>query len=190
MRIISGKARGRILRAVPGDTTRPITDRTKVSLFNIIGGDIQGAAFLDLFAGTGSVGLEALSRGASFVCFVENNRNAIETIQKNLQSTGLVILEMQHTYDIHKGDVFQFLEKEPDRNFDYVYIAPPQYKGLWKRTLLTLDSHCEWLSLDAWSIVQIHPVEYEPINLANIVEFDTRRYGSTLLVFYKKYLRD
>jgi 16S rRNA (guanine966-N2)-methyltransferase len=83
LRVIAGKAKGRKLHSVPGDRTRPITDRTKESLFNIIGGDIVDAALLDLFAGTGSVGIEALSRGASFVRFVDSNQRAIQTIRAN-----------------------------------------------------------------------------------------------------------
>jgi 16S rRNA (guanine(966)-N(2))-methyltransferase RsmD len=67
LRIIGGKARGRKIRSVPGETTRPITDKVREALFNIIGSDIQGAFFLDLFAGTGSVGIEAISRGAEYV---------------------------------------------------------------------------------------------------------------------------
>ena len=89
LRVVGGTARGRKLRPVPGDTTRPITDRTKVSLFNIIGGDIQGAAFLDLFAGTGSVGIEALSRGAAYVQLNELNRQPMAIIRENLKSTSL-----------------------------------------------------------------------------------------------------
>jgi 16S rRNA G966 N2-methylase RsmD len=67
-----------------------------------------------------------------------------------------------------------------------VYIAPPQYKDLWKRALLDMDSHPDWLSQDAWIIVQIFPGELEPVELKNLVEFDQRKYGSTLLVFYTK----
>ena len=88
-RIISGKARGMRLRPVPGDITRPITDRVKESLFNIINVDIQGASWLDLFGGTGSVGIEALSRGAGYVRFIDLNRSAIQTIKDNLVSTRL-----------------------------------------------------------------------------------------------------
>ena len=80
LRVISGLARGRRLRSVPGDTTRPITDRVKESLFDILGADVVGSAFLDLFAGTGSVGIEALSRGADFARFIDLHRPAIQTI--------------------------------------------------------------------------------------------------------------
>jgi 16S rRNA (guanine966-N2)-methyltransferase len=181
LRVIAGTARGRRLRSVPGDSTRPITDRTKESLFNILGGDIRGATFLDLFAGTGSVGIEALSRGALFVRFVDKNQNAIHTIHANLKLT-----ETAERAEVMRIDSFQLLQNEPDRLFDYVYIAPPQYKELWKRALILLDDHPGWLSPDAWVIVQIHPVEYATMNLKNLAEFDQRRYGSTILVFYDR----
>ncbi len=183
LRIIAGKARGRKLKSVPGDSTRPITDRVKESLFDILGADLrenQGASFLDLFAGTGSVGIEALSRGASFVRLVDQNRLAINTIRFNLEHTGL-----RTGSDVMRIDAFTLLSRQPDRNFDYIYIAPPQYEGLWKKALILLDANPKWLSDDAWVIVQIHPVEFEQLNLNNLAEFDQRRYGSTLLVFYR-----
>ena len=86
MRVISGSAKGRNLQSVPGDSTRPITDRVKEALFNIFGADIVDADFLDLFGGTGGVGIEALSRGAAHAVFVEKNRKAQETIKANLAS--------------------------------------------------------------------------------------------------------
>lgn len=180
LRVIAGKARGRKLRSVPGDATRPITDRTKESLFNILGGDVQGSTWLDLFAGTGSVGIESLSRGAAFVRFVDLQRQAIETVRANLENTGL-----ESGSEILRMDAFTLLERSPDRQFDYVYIAPPQYKGLWKRTILLLDDQPSWLSQDAWVIAQIHPIEYETLDLKHLSEFDQRKYGSTLLVFYE-----
>lgn len=183
MRVIAGKAKGRLLKPVPGETTRPITDRTKEALFNIIGADIEGASFLDCYGGTGSVGIEALSRGASFVRFYDLNRKAIQTIRENLSSTGL----MQNAQVIH-ADVLRELEKPPDRAFDYIYIAPPQYYRLWSKTLALIDQNIQWLSADGWCIAQIHPLEYENLTealiLQQLAEFDRRKYGSTLLVFY------
>ncbi|HWQ82978.1 MAG TPA: 16S rRNA (guanine(966)-N(2))-methyltransferase RsmD, partial [Anaerolineales bacterium] len=130
LRIIGGKARGRRLRGVPGDSTRPITDRTKESLFNILGADIQEAAFLDLFGGTGAVGIEALSRGASFVRFLDNERLAVATIKTNLQTT-----QLSGQAEVLKMDAFHYLAQPPDRSFDYIYIAPPQYKEMWVKAL-------------------------------------------------------
>lgn len=181
LRVIAGSARGRKLRSVPGDSTRPITDRTKGALFNIIGADILQASFLDLFAGTGAVGIEALSRGANWARFLDLSREAVRTIQANLADTGL-----QDRAEVLRMDAFQMLAATPDRTFDYVYIAPPQYRGLWQRALLALDAHPDWLSADAWVIAQIHPKEYLALNLQHLVEMDQRRYGSTLLVFYAR----
>lgn len=180
MRIIGGRARGRRLRAVPGEVTRPITDRVKEALFGILGADVQTATLLDLFAGSGSVGLEALSRGAGYVRFVDLSRQAVATIRANLALTGL-----NAGAEVFHMDAFALLQRPPDRSFDYVYVAPPQYQGLWKRALLALDANPAWLSENAWVIAQIHPREYQPLSLRHLTEFDQRRYGSTLLVFYE-----
>jgi 16S rRNA (guanine(966)-N(2))-methyltransferase RsmD len=181
LRVISGSARGRRLRSVPGDTTRPITDRTKESLFNILGADISGASLLDLFGGTGAVGIEALSRGAAFVRFIDLNRQAVQTIHANLETT-----QLKAKAEVLRMDAFQYLQQPPDRRFDYVYIAPPQYKDMWAKAMRLLDAHTTWLEPDAWVMAQIHPVEYSSLELAQLREFDQRKYGSTLLVFYER----
>jgi len=181
LRIIGGSARGRKLRSVPGDSTRPITDRVKESLFNILGDDIRSAKVLDLFAGSGSVGIEALSRGAGFVLFIDLDRQAVATIRANLEITGLATRA-----EVVRMDSFSYTERSAAQAFDYIYIAPPQYKGLWKRALLSLDAKPDWLSENAWAIVQIHPREFEAVELKNLVEFDRRKYGSTLLIFYER----
>jgi 16S rRNA (guanine966-N2)-methyltransferase len=180
LRVISGRAKGRRLYMVPGSETRPIGDRPKEALFNILGVNIQESHFLDLFAGTGSVGVEALSRGADLVVFVDLSRNAISTVHANLELTGL-----EENAVVLRRDAFLYLENEKNHTFDFVYIAPPQYHQLWERALLVLDSHIQCMNPDAWVIVQIHPEEYKPITLENLVEFDQRRYGNTLLVFYE-----
>ncbi|WP_299026076.1 16S rRNA (guanine(966)-N(2))-methyltransferase RsmD [uncultured Thermanaerothrix sp.] len=180
-RIISGKAGGIRLRSVPGSGTRPITDRVKEALFNIIGPEIEGASFLDLFAGTGSVGIEALSRGAAYVCFLDTSRQAISTIKENLRLTHLE----QGTEVLHM-DAFVFLRQPPTRRFDFIFIAPPQYKGLWEKALQALDLNPAWLSPHGIVIVQIDPKEYRPLEqLTNLEEVEQRHYGSTKLVFYR-----
>ena len=177
-RIISGKARGFRLQAVPGDTTRPITDRVKEALFNILGSEIQGASLLDLFGGTGSVGIEALSRGGSFARFIDINRLAVETIKSNLAHTRL-----EENAQVIRANAFQILKAKPDRCFDYIFIAPPQYKDMWSEMLTALDQNPGWLEQDGWIIIQIDPVEYKPISCINFKEIEQRRYGSTLLIF-------
>ena len=181
LRVISGEARGRKLKAVPGDTTRPITDRAKESLFNILAGDVVGSHWWDVFGGTGAVGIEAISRGASFVRFSERDRLAIETIRWNLDHC-----KFSERAEIRRGDAFALLASAPDRQFDYIYIAPPQYKELWSQALVVLDDNPGWLSDEFEVIAQIDPKEYQPLELVNLAEFEHRRYGSTLLVFYER----
>jgi len=181
LRVITGIAKGRKLKDVPGDSTRPITDRVKEALFNILAGEMLDSTWWDLFAGTGAVGIEALSRGAEFVQFTDIERKAIQTIQENLE-----LIELPSKVKVKQGDVFSFLQAKPDRIFDYIYIAPPQYKELWIKTLCTLDENIMWIHENSCVIVQIHPREYQEINLKNLVEYDQRKYGSTLLVFYEQ----
>jgi 16S rRNA (guanine(966)-N(2))-methyltransferase RsmD len=179
--VISGKAKGRKLRSVPGDTTRPITDRVKEALFNIIAGDVVDSNWWDVFAGTGAVGIEALSRGAAFARFSDSNRAPIDTIRFNVEHCGF-----KAQAEIRRADAFAFLAAPPDRKFEYIYIAPPQYQEMWSKALELTDENMGWLSEDGWVIVQIDPKEYKPLALENLEEFEQRRYGSTLLVFYER----
>jgi 16S rRNA (guanine966-N2)-methyltransferase len=181
LRVIAGKAKGRKLKSVSGDTTRPITDRVKEALFNIIAGDILDSNWWDVFAGTGAVGIEALSRGASFVRFSDSNRAPIETIKSNAEHCGF-----KPQAEVRRGDAFAFLASPPDKTFEYIYIAPPQYKEMWVKAFELVDKNIEWLSEDGWVIAQIDPKEYKSLALENLAEFEQRRYGSTLLVFYER----
>jgi 16S rRNA (guanine966-N2)-methyltransferase len=178
MRVIAGKAKGRKLKSVPGTGTRPITDRAKSALFSILGNDVMGCRFLDLFAGTGQVGIEALSRGAEQAVFVERAGAALRTIRQNLVHTGL-----EAQAQVVRTDVFDFLARAAEP-FDYVYIAPPQYQGLWAETLQALNARPACLAEDGWVIAQIHPKEYEPLALKRLALFDQRTYGSVMLCFY------
>lgn len=181
LRIIGGSVRGFKLKDVPGDSTRPITDMVKESLFNILGGDIIDCVFWDLFGGTGSVGLEALSRGASYVLFSDKNRNAINTLKFNIAHTGF-----SEKSRLVFGDAFSLLRESQGKTFDYIYIAPPQYKEMWLEALKILDENIDNLANDGWVIVQIHPREYQKIDLTMLEQFDERKYGSTLLVFFRQ----
>jgi 16S rRNA (guanine(966)-N(2))-methyltransferase RsmD len=179
LRVISGTARGRRLKSVPGDTTRPITDRVKEALFNILAGDVAGSTWWDLFAGTGAVGIEALSRGALLVRFSDLNRAPIETVKSNLDHCGF-----STRAEIRRGDAFSMLAARPDKQFEFIYIAPPQFKEMWSRALLALDENPGWLTETGWAIVQIAPKEYQALELNNLEEVDQRKYGSTYLVFF------
>lgn len=182
MRVIAGSAKGIHLNSVPGKSTRPITDRVKEALFNIIGVDIVGKTLLDLFAGTGSVGIEALSRGAEYILFLDTNYRAFKVIQENLEATGL-----EDYADVWKKDAFILLRDEPTQKFDFIYIAPPQYKGLWHKAMQELDQNPEWLEDHGVVVVQVHPKELDiEYGYTNLKEFDRRDYGDTLLIFFEK----
>jgi 16S rRNA (guanine966-N2)-methyltransferase len=179
MRVISGTAKGRRLLPVPGDQTRPITDRVKEALFDIIGPDVLESHWWDVFAGTGAVGIEALSRGAAYSRLTDSGRLPLETIKQNLTRTGL-----GERAEVRRADAFTLIGSAADHRFDYIYVAPPQYKGLWLRALGGLDGNPEWLSPDAWVMVQLHPKEFQAPALTHLREFDRRQYGTTLVVFY------
>jgi 16S rRNA (guanine(966)-N(2))-methyltransferase RsmD len=179
MRVIAGSAKGHKLQPVPGDTTRPITDRAKEAVFSILGDWLLDARVLDLFGGTGAVGIEALSRGAAFAHFVERNRKAVQTIHANLQHTKLAARGQ-----VEQGDSFAFLQSYRGEPFDLIYIAPPQYQGLWQKALVSVDQRPPLLAPFGAVIVQIHPREDVPVALTRLEEYDRRQYGSTLIIFY------
>lgn len=180
LRVIAGKAKGRKLKTVPGDTTRPVTDMVKEALFNILGGDVVDSRWWDVFGGTGAIGIEALSREAAFIRFTDLNRLPVETIKDNLTVCGFTKLA-----EVRRGDAFAMLKAAPETQFDYLYIAPPQYKEMWSEALKLVDENPGWLSETGEVIVQIHPREYKELELTNLRQFEERKYGSTLLVFYR-----
>jgi 16S rRNA (guanine966-N2)-methyltransferase len=181
LRVIGGTVKGRKLLMVPGSGTRPISDRAKESLFNLLGSDIELAEVLDLFAGTGSVGIEALSRGASRATFVESDRQAVNTIQANLKAVGL-----SERGRVLRADVFIYLRNEPQQGFDYIHVAPPQYHNLWAETLAALDARPGWVNPDGVVVAQIDPREFQALSLDQLVLVDQRRYGNTMLCFYER----
>ena len=180
MRVVSGSARGRKLLAVPGDTTRPILDRVKTALFDILRPELQDWKVLDLFAGSGSVGIEALSQGAAHCTFLDLEKKAVATIKKNLETTGL---NGQGT--VLLADALAFL-KRCRESFDLIYVAPPQYKEIWVKAMQGLACNPELLTATGKIVVQIDPVEYKKLDLAPFEESQQRKYGGTLLVFYRK----
>ncbi len=179
-RVIAGTARGRKLKMVPGRATRPIMDRVKEALFSILVHDVPGCRLLDLFAGTGAVGIEALSRGAAHVRFLDNDWAAIRTIKENLEHTGL-----SDRAEVLRTNSLDYLRRTQAPSFDIVYIAPPQYQGIWKTALVGLENNLIHLNPDAQVIVQLDPTENEPVQLERLELFDQRRYGNTTLLFFE-----
>ena len=190
MRVVTGEAKGRKLKGPKTPGTRPIIDRVKQALFNILSTRVEEARFLDLFAGTGSVGIEALSRGAASATFIEMSHKILALVSENLQITGL----SDRAETLH-ADAFKFLQGQvattpttggTKREYDIIYVAPPQYQELAARALGLLDTS-PLLAGDGLVIVQIHPKERPAVvavPLRRLVLSDERRYGSTLLLFY------
>ena len=178
MRVIGGTAKGRPLKSVPGDSTRPILDRVKTPLFDILRPSLPGISALDLFGGTGAVGIEALSQGAGHCVFLDTSAKAVATIKENLTTCELLDrAEVRHT------DAFLYL-KNTQKSFDLIFIAPPQYKGIWIEALRTIAERPHLLTPKGSVIVQIDPKEYEPLELQTLRERSQRRYGNTVLVFF------
>jgi 16S rRNA (guanine966-N2)-methyltransferase len=178
VRVIAGSARGRILRPPRTSATRPITDRAKESLFNILTPRIAGQRFLDLFAGTGSVGIEALSRGAASATFVERSGPALAGIRHNLDVTGLAARA-----EVVGRDVFGYLRESPGP-FDVIFVAPPQWHGLWPRAVALLDREPGWLASGAVVVAQHDPSESVRPDLANLVLSSERTYGRVRFTFF------
>ena len=178
MRVIAGTAKGRRLRPPPTRGTRPITDRAKESLFSMLGPGIPGQRFLDLFAGTGSVGIEALSRGAAHATFVERSGPALAGIRHNLELTGLGARA-----EVAGRDVFAYLRDAPVP-FDLIFVAPPQWRGLWPRAVALLDREPGWLADGAIVVAQHDPAESVPLDLARLEPSDERTYGRVRFSFF------
>jgi len=138
MRIISGTSKGRRLATPKSQAIRPTSDRVKESIFNILGAEVEGKVILDLFAGTGNLGIEALSRGAKRVLFVEKGRQALKLIQRNLSLFG-----MRERSEIFPRDVSRAIGilNQRGESFDLILMDPPYEKGLIQKTLLKLHSH-------------------------------------------------
>ncbi len=168
------------LRRPSSPGTRPISDRGKEALFSILSPRIRGARFLDLFAGTGGVGIEALSRGAAAANFVERDEVALGDLRWNLGRTRL-----EEGATVVRGDVFEFLRRRPAA-FDVVFVAPPQWKGLWEQTLAALDAAPGWVAEDGVVVVQTDPKEVREVELAAFERYDVRRYGGVAFSFFSR----
>ncbi|MEK7288853.1 MAG: 16S rRNA (guanine(966)-N(2))-methyltransferase RsmD [Planctomycetota bacterium] len=189
MRVIAGSARGIGLTSVKGDKTRPIQDRTKESLFNILSGIIQDSRVMDLYAGTGAIGIEALSRGAASCIFVEHNKQVIQIIKDNLAATGL-----QNKATVIKCDVLEmasYLERDSIK-LDIVFAAPPYplvEKNAYRSELLTffsILSEKHIIQPEGIVILQQRKAEFQmPPEAACLELFDTRMYGDTQVLFFR-----
>src|SRR6266487_3111625 len=178
MRVVTGEAKGRKLKGPKTPGTRPIIDRVKTALFDILSTRVEDARFLDLFAGTGSVGIEALSRGAADATFVERTASALADIRHNLDATHLAA-----NAEVIGADVFAYLRGNPVP-FDVIFVAPPQWRGLWTRAVQLLDQRPGWLAPDGVIVVQHDPAECTDVPLQHVRMSGERTYGRVRFTFF------
>lgn len=182
MRIIGGKARGTKLYTLEGDNTRPTLDRVKESLFNIIQRDIPESIFLDLFSGSGAIGLEAVSRGAKKAILCDKSKEAISIIKKNIEKTHL-----ENQIELYQLPFEKLLNDKIEEKIDIIYIDPP-YKTdfVYNAIKIILDKNL----INENSIVIIETDEEEriikQIEKLNIEIVNQRKYGRAHLIFIKK----
>ncbi len=178
MRVISGSARGLKLKSPEGLNTRPTADRIKESLFNIISPYIYDCSFLDLFSGSGSIGIEALSRGAKDATFVDFNKDSINIIKQNIS---LSRLEQKSTvYNLDVSNAINTLSKN-NQKFDIIFLDPPYNKGLLLPTLKKIEQ-LDLLKDDGFIICEQHINEPEII-LDKLYTYRTKEYKITKMVF-------
>lgn len=183
MRVIAGSAKGRRLQAPAGMDTRPITDRIKESLFNILTPDIEGADFLDLFAGSGSVGIEALSRGARQAVLVDNSRKAARVIAANVKKC-----DFQQHAEVRIDDVMSAIKKleREGRQFDIIYVDPPfTNPAIFSEVMAVLDT-ADILSSQGKMMIRSHRKKDMPERLEQLERYRIKEYGESVLHFYRK----
>ncbi len=180
MRIIAGSAKGRRLKAPKGLKTRPTGDRVREAVFNIIAPYILQARFLDLFAGSGAMGIEALSRGAAKAVFIESDRAAVKSIRENVRNTCF-----EGQADVFCRDVFAVLPRLHGAEFDLVYIDPPYTEQLGEKVLDVLVTN-KLLSRSAIVMVETRSGDRLPESFCGLKQLSTRKYGDTAVVFFRK----
>lgn len=169
MRIVAGTWRGRLIKAPPGDSVRPTGDRVREAWMSIVSAWLPDARVLDLFAGSGALGLEALSRGAREAHFIENAARSLDVLTKNITALGA-----DDRAVVHRADAMTFLEKLGER-YDVAFADPPYDKGL------ATSIAQRWLATPFADVIGIEHRRDEILP----GEPDTRRYGGTCVSFYR-----
>ncbi len=177
MRIITGKYRGKALKMPKG--IRPTQNKVRKAIFDILG-DIEGLSFLELFAGTGAVGFEALSKGAAGMVLVENSRQSIQVIKDNIKALGASNCEL---LAVDSDKAIEILARNK-KKFEIIFLDPPYYKDLAKKTLQLLCA-CDILAGNGFIIVQHFTKDNLPDIQGGLILFKRFKYGDTLLSFYK-----
>lgn len=179
LRVIAGTARSLKLKTVPGDSTRPTTDRIKETLFNIIGNDVLDCTFLDLFSGSGAIGIEALSRGARECTFVEKDPKCIECIKDNLSFT-----KLDSRSRVIRSDVLRFINNATNcKPFDIIFMDPPYKAGVEEDILKALSDSC---LTDPDSLIIIEAESQNTFDFLKRLDYNLLKkkvYGSNMHLF-------
>ncbi|MBU3911874.1 MAG: 16S rRNA (guanine(966)-N(2))-methyltransferase RsmD [Candidatus Omnitrophica bacterium] len=181
MKIISGKFKGRVIempRAI-----RPTSDKVREALFEILKGRIEGASFLDLYCGSGAMGIEALSRGAETVSFVDNSLKGVSILKKNLSILGLSDASYINIYKESVLAVLRDFEKSCLK-FDIIFLDPPYHNDLAKNSLIEISNY-DILTRNAIIVAEIYKKENLPEAIGLLRKTRTSRYGDTALEFFK-----
>ena len=177
MRVITGSARGMSLKTLEGDNVRPTTDKVKEAVFSIIQFELEGRRILDLFAGSGQLGIEALSRGAESAVFVDADKNAVRIVKDNLAKT-----KLDNKATVAQTDSLAFLSMT-DRIFDIAFLDPPFSTGLLEKALAKVEPHIA----EGGLVVCEHPFADElPDNQGGLEKQKTYKYSKTAVTVYRK----
>lgn len=182
MRIIGGEFRSRIISMPKGVDIRPTQDKVREAIFNLLG-DISGKEMLELFAGSGAFGIEALSRGAGHVTFVDNNFRCAATIRANIESLGIDMAR----YDIIRANALRALPALAKKNgrFDIIFLDPPYYQDLAKKCLINMDA-CDILSPIGLVLVEHFKKDIIQSDLKTLILREERRYGDVVISIYRR----
>lgn len=180
MRVVAGKYRGIVLNEIKSDNIRPTTDKVKEAIFSKIQFDIKDASFLDLFAGTGGMGIEALSRGAKEVYFADNNENSIKLIKSNFAKIKLLNYNLFHLNFIK---TLEFL-KSKNLKFDFIFLDPPYHENFGEKSIRRINEY-DLLNEDG-IIIYEHLREKEFTIPEDYEIFDLKHYGTISVSFIRK----
>jgi 16S rRNA (guanine(966)-N(2))-methyltransferase RsmD len=182
MRIIGGEFRSRLIEMPKGVDMRPTQDKVRQAIFNVLG-NVAGANVLELFAGSGAFGIEALSRGAKYVTFVDNNSICIKTIRKNLESLNVP----ESSYELvwaNALSVFARMERDEGK-FDLVFLDPPYYKNIARKCLSNIDAY-DILSQNSLVVVEHFKKDSLEFDLKTLVFEKEKQYGDTVISIFRK----
>lgn len=182
MRVIAGMAKNKKLISPPGLSTRPLTDMIKEALFNVLGERVIGSVFLDLFCGSGSAGIEALSRGAEKVIFIDSSREAVKAVKENIENCGF-----SEGFEVYRNDVFKAIDilKKRGLKFDIIFADPPfTNPGIFDKVMEALD-RANILTEDGILIIRSKRDKDMPEKLVYLARYRMNSYGDSTLHYYK-----